>query len=381
MKVLSNLFLTAAVAALLSFGVCRHASAQESAANAVSAKDKMVVETVLRLKDFDIESSPPAKAALLRYLRANSGTDQYFELVQRFRLTDLTDDLVALALEHVGQTEGVRAAETLAELECLAPLEEALRSDEEARAIAAATALGYVPHKQTVQALRPIVTDSQAPLAVRTAAVSALGRRTGGQRLLLRMAADGRLDDALRFTAANRLFGSSDEEIRQAADEYFQRPSTADNQPLPPLAELVKRRGDVLRGKAVFAGKATCSNCHRVAGQGKEVGPDLTEIGSKLSREAMYVAILDPSAAVSHNFETYTLLTLDGETVTGLMVSETDQAITLRTAEGIDRTVPAEDVELLKKQPQSLMPQDLQQLMTTEQLVDLVEYLMTLKKS
>ena len=123
-----------------------------------------------------------------------------------------------------------------------------------------------------------------------------------------------------------------------------------------------------------------CNKCHKVRGKGKEVGPDLSEIGSKLSREAMYVSILDPSAAVSHNFETYSILTLDGLAVTGLLISETDEAVTLRNSEGIDKTVDQEDIEIFKKQKTSLMPQDLQKLLTVDQLVDLVEYTLTLKK-
>ena len=62
----------------------------------------------------------------------------------------------------------------------------------------------------------------------------------------------------------------------------------------------------------VFNTVGTCSKCHKVSGAGKEVGPDLSEIGDKLSREDIYVAILNPNAAVSHNYETYSLLDVDG---------------------------------------------------------------------
>ena len=95
----------------------------------------------------------------------------------------------------------------------------------------------------------------------------------------------------------------------------------------------------------------------------------------------MYVSILDPSAAVSHNFETYSILTGDGQAITGLLISETDDAVTLRNSEGIDKTIDEDDIEIFKKQKTSLMPQDLQKLLTVEQLVDLVEYTLTLKKA
>ena len=74
------------------------------------------------------------------------------------------------------------------------------------------------------------------------------------------------------------------------------------------------------------------------------------------------------------------LLTDEGIQISGLLVSQTDQAVTLRTSEGIDKTVDQDAIENFKKQSKSLMPQDLQRLMTAEQLVDLVEYLMTLRR-
>ena len=131
----------------------------------------------------------------------------------------------------------------------------------------------------------------------------------------------------------------------------------------------------------IFQTVGTCNKCHKVLGKGKEVGPDLSEIGSKLSREAMYVSILNPSAAVSHNFETFSILTLDGLAITGLLISETDDAVTLRNSEGIDKTIDQDDIEIFKKQKTSLMPEDLQKLLTVEQLVNLVEYTLTLRKA
>ena len=223
--------------------------------------------------------------------------------------------------------------------------------------------------------------SNRTNLAVRSAALTALGKRLGGQQQLIKLVASGQLADDLKFAAANTLLGSSNSEIAATAAKYLELPATADSQPLPTLAELVARKGDPKAGLKVFQTAGTCNKCHKVGGQGKEVGPDLSEIGSKLSREAMYVSILDPSAAVSHNFETYSVLTLDGLAIIGLLISETDEAVTLRNSEGIDKKIAQEDIEIFKKQKTSLMPQDLQKLLTVDQLVDLVEYTLTLKKA
>jgi putative heme-binding domain-containing protein len=117
-----------------------------------------------------------------------------------------------------------------------------------------------------------------------------------------------------------------------------------------------------------------------VRGVGKGVGPDLSEIGSKLTREAMLVAILDPSAGISHNYETFADQTDSGEVGTGLLVSQTEEEIILKDAQGIERKYPREEVLEFKKQEKSLMPENLHHNFDEQGLVDIVEYMLSLKK-
>ena len=79
---------------------------------------------------------------------------------------------------------------------------------------------------------------------------------------------------------------------------------------------LLSLDGDVARGENVFKTEAAqCSKCHVVKGEGKSVGPDLSEIGSKLTRSAMFEAILYPSAGISHGYENWSVVTIDGRNV------------------------------------------------------------------
>jgi len=347
----------------------------------LSSKDKLVVETLLRLQNFDLESSASAKAAVLRYLHAKPGTDRYFELIERFKPVEIAEPLTQYSLAHATETGGVRGAELLFAMGRGDSLSARVGSENEAEAVAAVQLIGHAAGKKTVSLLLPVLSDGKASATIRSAAVMALGKRADGQQQLLTLVTTDKLPDDLKFAAANALLSSSNDQVSTEAAKYLELPATADSQPLPPLAELVKRKGDPAAGAQVFRTTGTCSKCHQVRGEGKEVGPDLTEIGSKLSREAMYVSILDPSAAVSHNFETYSILTEDGLAVAGLLISETDQAVTLRNSEGIDKTIDKEVIEIFKKQKTSLMPQDLQKLLTVKQLVDLVEYGLTLRKT
>jgi putative heme-binding domain-containing protein len=183
----------------------------------------------------------------------------------------------------------------------------------------------------------------------------------------------------LTFAAANVCYRLP--MIRQAAaGKHLTLPAAAGGEPLPPITELVQRNGDAARGKEMYSTTGTCAKCHKVKGEGKEVGPDLSEIGSKLSPEAMYVSILDPSAGVSVNYETWLARTLDGTTLSGVLVSQTDDAIELKTAEAIVHKLKRGDIDQLKKQTISIMPADIQKLLKAEDLVDIVEYLTTLKK-
>jgi putative heme-binding domain-containing protein len=170
-------------------------------------------------------------------------------------------------------------------------------------------------------------------------------------------------------------------DLRDRALKLFPLTPSKDNKPLPSLGALAKLRGDVTKGELVFRTIGTCAKCHVVNQQGTEVGPNLSEIGDKLSREAMLESILYPSAGISHNYESYSLELADGNLVSGLLVSETDEAITLKTSEGIASRFPRSDVVHMSRQPLSLMPADLHQNLSEADLVDLVEYLMTLTKN
>jgi putative heme-binding domain-containing protein len=156
--------------------------------------------------------------------------------------------------------------------------------------------------------------------------------------------------------------------------------NSASSRELPSVQQLVTRKGNAAEGKKLYFGGATCSQCHMIGTEGKNVGPSLTEIGSKLTKEAMYVSIVSPSAGISHNYETFAVRTTDDEVVVGLMVSNTEQSVTLRDAKGIEFTFVKSDIDELKKQEKSLMPENLHELMSEQGLVDLVEYLATLKK-
>jgi putative heme-binding domain-containing protein len=358
---------------------CAVARADERDA-ALAAKDRAVVETLLRLKGVDVNSSPSWKAAALRHLETVKGTPRYVDLVEKLKLRGAEEELFRLAMADPGSPAGAKAAALLVRSGEASRLTQAATGPDEPLALKAIAALGSVGDPAALDALQPLLVDQQRSTALRVAVAGAVGKNRRGQSLLLELARSGALLPDLKFTAANILLASLDEAIRVEAARHLSLPAAADSRPLPPIAELMRQSGDPERGRQVFQTTGTCAKCHKVGGEGKEVGPDLSEIGGKLSPDALYVSILDPNAGISHNYESYVVVTTGGSFVTGLLVSRTDQSVTIRTAEGVDKEIPAREIDELVRSKVSLMPADLQKLLSVQDLVDVVAYLRTLRK-
>jgi putative heme-binding domain-containing protein len=355
----------------------------DGADDAQAQQDATKIQILLRLDNIDVNANPKLKALVLRHLGRIKGTDDYVNLVEKLDIHDVpavNDELLRLAIDKPDDTIGVGAAKLLVKFNDTARLAKAL-ADKDDVAVKIITALGNTRSKEADALLEPVVLDTKRSPAVRNAAAAALGRSIGGQRRLLGIVTAGKLPDDLKFTVANALLASPDDAIRAEAGKHLSLPAAGGGEPLPPINELVQRKGDPARGHAVFTSQAVkCSTCHQVRGEGKSVGPDLSEIGDKLSREAFYTSILNPSAAVSFNFESWLVATDDGEQRVGILVSETNDSLTLKTPDALVTTIPKSTIIEKRKLTTSLMPNDLQRGMTAQQLVDLVEFLTTLKK-
>ncbi len=365
------------IAALTSIG---NVASQLLAAEPGLGHDHAIVEALLRLPKTTLGNHPEQRSVVKRYLEHVAGTSQYLSIVEKLELRDQSPKLAKMLAQTPFTTDATKAAKILLQLDEKGLIQTAIDNPNDEAAVVAITAIGYANSDAALGFLNPIVVSKDRSVSVRNAAATALGRSPKGQRVLLKLAKDSLLAADVQFAVADALLGSANEEIRKEAAQYVKPAAGSASEPIPPTRELEKMRGDVAQGKIVFNTIGTCNKCHKIRGEGKEVGPDLSEIGSKLSREDMYVSILNPSAGVSHNYETYSLLTTDGIVLTGMLVNQTDKSVTMRNAEAVEQTVPADEVESLKKQPLSLMPADLQKNLTVRNLVDLVDYLVLLRK-
>jgi putative membrane-bound dehydrogenase-like protein len=215
-------------------------------------------------------------------------------------------------------------------------------------------------------------------------ALSGLAGSQAGTQWLLDMAEKKKLPQPLITDASRLLRNSPFQGERNRALLLFPAPGKLDPKKLPPISELVKRTGDVKRGEAILAAslksEAQCLRCHTVRGVGGNIGPDQSMIGKKASRENIYESILLPSKAIADQFIQWKVNTLDQKSVVGLLIAESATSITLRDANGKDHTFATRDLDGPKqKSLVSIMPDNLVSVLTEDELIDMVEYLLTLK--
>src|SRR5262249_18718251 len=132
-------------------------------------------------------------------------------------------------------------------------------------------------------------------------------------------------------------------------------------------------KGDADRGRKVF--ETACATCHRAGDLGKDVGPNLATI-RQWSPDQVLINILDPNREVAPNFVSYTVETKDGRTLVGIIAGESAASLTLKSAEGVTETVLRRDIAQLSGSGLSLMPDGLENVVTVEQMADLVAFLL-----
>jgi putative heme-binding domain-containing protein len=141
-------------------------------------------------------------------------------------------------------------------------------------------------------------------------------------------------------------------------------------------ARLNKIKGDASSGREVFfSRKVGCYGCHRAAGTGGQVGPDLSQIGRFRSRAELLESIVFPSLVIVPEFRSYRIATKSGKFVTGLVVREGSDAIYLRAPDLAEVRVARKDIEALEPSDVSLMPDGLEKIMARQELADLLEFL------
>lgn len=168
-----------------------------------------------------------------------------------------------------------------------------------------------------------------------------------------------------RFTAARATLAQNAEKQRARIDEL--------EKSLPP--------GDAQRGKIVFqSAKASCVLCHQAGYLGKHLGPDLSRIGSIRTQRDLLEAIVFPSASFVRSYEPVEITRKDGTPAYGIITNEGPDSLTLTTGAVTPAvTVKRADIAGMKPGSASLMPQGIDQILTPQELADVLAFLQSLK--
>ena len=247
--------------------------------------------------------------------------------------------------------------------------------------------------------------QSRQPQAVQRAGIDALeaiGAPEAGAWLLARWPA---LSPGLRAAAATAVFGRAawvraffqavegghvalsdfdpaqvrllanrrEPEIRAGYGKLAERLRTSPRQEvLAAYRPALALGGDPARGAAHFA--KACAQCHRVAGVGHEVGPNLAAFAHR-GPEAILLNLLDPNREVNPLYVAYVAQLADGRVLTGMIADETAAGITLKRAEAAVDTIRRSDIEHLESTGQSIMPEGLEKQFDVQAVADLIAYL------
>lgn len=271
-------------------------------------------------------------------------------------LGTLTPDTVmgSLADPHPAvRCEALRQSEALAgKTEALFTAVAAAAMDSDAAVrLQAAFSLGAWPPEKCEPMLRQLAARDDADALLRTAIMSSL-----------------RPESAL-FTQLK-----SDAPIpKPAATAVALTPSSSDRaQVIAGYAGVEKLIGDGARGRQHF--QTLCATCHRLRGEGHEVGPDLGMVGAK-PVDWLLTAILDPNQVVEARYRAWSISLKSGESLDGLVSAETANNLVLRLAGGIEHAVLRSDLAAMSPAKLSLMPAGFESALKLQDMADLLRWL------
>ncbi|MDB6129073.1 MAG: rane-bound dehydrogenase domain protein, partial [Verrucomicrobiales bacterium] len=329
-------------------------------------KINVAVEALSRIEG-NVNTSPGLSNAVTRILLKVRGTPNFVAIVKKFDLKDQNEGLVEIA-EKVPSTDfGVEAIRLILKNDAVDLLNRKLSDADEKGVANLVEALGNAQEKKANALLVPLLTSPKVSLAVRKKALQGLAQTQEGAGEVLQIAKAGKLPDDLTFAATSLLNSVRWAAIQSEAVKILPPLVGKTATPLPPISELVKMHGDAANGSKVFFREVSgCINCHKVKDTGGDIGPALTEIGTKLPKEALCEAILDPSAGISVGFEGFSLELKSGDEAYGLLANETAEEIAIKDLKGIITRFKKSEVVKKTQLKTSIMPTGLQATMTTQ---------------
>ena len=340
----------------------------------------VLTESLQRLTRTAAQKSPEFKALVEETLARSQGKPAFVDLIAAVGIGTHADELLQTAFALGSAPEALDAINILLrDKGTTDKIRDLIRKGKPGEASTLVAMLGNLSQTTAKEILRGEVLN--APTAERKSeAIRALAKTQAGASELLTLAKEGHFPAELRGVAASALTQVQYAALRNDISREFPTPGSLGGNRLLPIPELSKLKGDAAQGKIVFERPASsCVLCHRIGNLGVDFGPALSGIGAKLPKEAIFDSIINPNAGISMGFETTELNLRSKNTAMGIVRSETAQEIILALPGGALQKFSTADIQRRNKLTTSMMPSGLNQALTQQDLVDLVEYLSTQK--
>ena len=182
---------------------------------------------------------------------------------------------------------------------------------------------------------------------------------------------------AINVNQARKLAESKDESVRTLLAKHWGqvrdgRSPDRDRIIAEMRALIRKTPGDAVKGQAAF--KKVCAQCHKMYGEGAEVGPDIT-LNGRNDYTQLLSNVFDPSLVIGAGYRSFTVATEDGRVINGLLVEDSPQRVVLKVQGGKQEIIARDDIDVFKVSELSLMPEQLERQLTPQEIVDLFAYI------
>ena len=214
-------------------------------------------------------------------------------------------------------------------------------------------------------ALKAQLKDSLTNNEQKQLALAQLVENPSGRLHLALMGAEGALKDSnLDFSAVTQ--GEKRPSVLKVLRHYFGSEKAIDEEGVLSLSK------DPVAGKVKAI--QNCATCHKIAGSGNEIGPDLSQIGHKMDYPTLVNAIVQPDAAIGFGSEAYLIALNNGAVLLGLLQAA-GPVVTMLDFQGQRHIIPAEEVLTRKQLPISLMPGPSEMQLKAQDVADIAAFL------
>lgn len=322
------------------------------------------------------QNQPQHRSLLLQLVRQTK--DQaYLEMVEKYQVKEELGNILNLMLKG---PQAAKAASIAYQLpQGAESIKKRFYEGDVYTKKAILEAIRGIGRTESLALIQEVMFQDNMEAAIQKEAAKSLGNSGNGEEVVLQLLRDKKVPTKLIPSLVESVSRSWKKGVRKEANAYLGAAGLSQNKTKHPgLNDLLLVKGNAKAGLGVFVEQ--CSMCHQVYESGIDFGPKLTEIGSKLSKEGLYISVLHPNAGIGFGFEGFEIRKKNGEILQGIINSRNETDIQMKLPGGSQVQIKTSDIKSIQALPESMMPEGLADPLSTQALADLIEYLSTLKK-